>query len=107
MSQLFSPRAVGPLTLKNRVVIAPMCQYSAIDGVPQPWHVQHLGRLAISGAGLVVVEASEGQLEDELRLALSHADLHAPPISHVRRQGGALPSQAEVVEHVLGLEGVQ
>ena len=36
MSQLFSPRAVGPLTLKNRVAIAPMCQYSAIDGVPQP-----------------------------------------------------------------------
>ena len=58
MSQLFSPRAVGPLTLKNRIVIAPMCQYSAIDGVPQPWHVQHLGRLAISGAGLVIVEAT-------------------------------------------------
>ena len=58
MSQLFSPRVVGPLTLKNRIVIAPMCQYSAIDGVPQPWHVQHLGRLAISGAGLVIVEAT-------------------------------------------------
>ena len=58
MSQLFSPRAVGPLTLKNRIVIAPMCQYSAIDGVPQPWHVQHLGRLAISGASLVIVEAT-------------------------------------------------
>lgn len=58
MSQLFSPRPIGPLTLKNRVVIAPMCQYSAVEGVPQPWHVQHLGRLAISGAGLVVVEAT-------------------------------------------------
>ena len=58
MSQLFSPCAVGPLTLKNRIVVAPMCQYSAIDGVPQPWHVQHLGRLAISGAGLVIVEAT-------------------------------------------------
>lgn len=58
MSQLFSPCAVGPLTLKNRVVVAPMCQYSAVDGVPQPWHVQHLGRLAISGAGLVIVEAT-------------------------------------------------
>jgi 2,4-dienoyl-CoA reductase-like NADH-dependent reductase (Old Yellow Enzyme family) len=58
MSHLFSPHAVGPLTLKNRVVIAPMCQYSAIDGVPQPWHVQHLGKLAISGAGLVIVEAT-------------------------------------------------
>jgi len=58
MSQLFSPRSIGPLTLKNRIAIAPMCQYSAIDGVPQPWHVQHLGRLVLSGAGLVIVEAT-------------------------------------------------
>jgi pyruvate/2-oxoacid:ferredoxin oxidoreductase alpha subunit/ferredoxin len=56
---------------------------------------------------LVVVEASEGQLEDELRLALSHADVHGPPISHVRRQGGMFPSQEEVVAHVLGLKGVR
>ena len=56
---------------------------------------------------IVVVEASEGQLEDELRLAISHAELHAPPISHVRRQGGILPSQAEIVEHVRSLKGVQ
>jgi len=56
---------------------------------------------------LVVVEASSGQLEDELRLALSHADVHAPPpISHVRRMGGILPSQDEIIEHVLGLEEV-
>ena len=58
MSQLFSPRAVGPLTLRNRIVIAPMCQYSAVDGVPQPWHWQHLGKLAVSGASLVIVEAT-------------------------------------------------
>jgi pyruvate/2-oxoacid:ferredoxin oxidoreductase alpha subunit/NAD-dependent dihydropyrimidine dehydrogenase PreA subunit len=55
-----------------------------------------LGRLR----RLVVVEASAGQLEDELRLALSHADLPAPPIDHVRRQGGVLPSQAEIVAAV-------
>jgi len=58
MSLLFTPRAVGPLTLKNRIVVAPMCQYSAVDGVPQPWHAQHIGRLALSGAGLVVIEAT-------------------------------------------------
>jgi 2,4-dienoyl-CoA reductase-like NADH-dependent reductase (Old Yellow Enzyme family) len=58
MSLLFSPRALGPLTLANRIVIAPMCQYSAIDGVPGPWHAQHLGRLAISGAAAVIVEAT-------------------------------------------------
>ena len=42
MSLLFTPRVVGPLTLKNRIVVAPMCQYSAVDGVPQPWHAQHI-----------------------------------------------------------------
>jgi pyruvate/2-oxoacid:ferredoxin oxidoreductase alpha subunit/NAD-dependent dihydropyrimidine dehydrogenase PreA subunit len=56
---------------------------------------------------LVVVEASAGQLEDEVRLALSHAGVHAPPpISHVRRMGGILPQQHEIVQHVLGLEEV-
>lgn len=58
MSLLFAPRAVGPLMLKNRIVVAPMCQYSAVDGVPQPWHAQHIGRMALSGAGLVVIEAT-------------------------------------------------
>jgi 2-oxoglutarate ferredoxin oxidoreductase subunit alpha/2-oxoisovalerate ferredoxin oxidoreductase alpha subunit len=56
---------------------------------------------------LVVVEASSGQLEDELRLALSHADVLPPPLSHVRRMGGILPSQDEIIEHVLGLEEVR
>lgn len=58
MSALFSPYALGPLSLRNRIVVAPMCQYSAVDGVPQPWHAQHLGRLALSGAALVIVEAT-------------------------------------------------
>ena len=56
---------------------------------------------------LVVVEASAGQLEDELRLALSHADVHAPPpIAHVRRQGGILPQLREIVQRVEALEEV-
>ena len=58
MSKLFSPVQLGGLELKNRIVAAPMCQYSAIDGVIQPWHWQHLGALAISGAAVVIVEAS-------------------------------------------------
>jgi pyruvate/2-oxoacid:ferredoxin oxidoreductase alpha subunit/NAD-dependent dihydropyrimidine dehydrogenase PreA subunit len=54
---------------------------------------------------LVVVEASAGQLEDELRLALSHAEVHAPPpIGHVRRMGGMLPQQREIVDYVHGLQ---
>ncbi len=49
----------------------------------------------------MVVEASSGQLEDELRLAVSKAGLSAPPIDNVRRRGGVLPQQAEIVERVL------
>ena len=56
---------------------------------------------------LVVVEASSGQLEDELRLALSYAGVHSlPPVSHVRRMGGVLPSTDQIVGHVLGLKEV-
>jgi 2,4-dienoyl-CoA reductase-like NADH-dependent reductase (Old Yellow Enzyme family) len=58
VSLLFSPITLGGLALKNRVVTAPMCQYSAVEGVIQPWHWQHLGALAISGAGVVIVEAT-------------------------------------------------
>lgn len=58
MSHLFSPIDVGPLALANRITVAPMCQYSAIEGVIQPWHWQHLGRMAISGASVVIVEAT-------------------------------------------------
>lgn len=72
-----------------------------------PFPIDALRDVVGGARRLVVVEASEGQLEDEVRLALSHADLHGPPIGHVRRQGGMLPSQAEIVEHVLGLEGVR
>lgn len=58
MSKLFSPITLGRLTLPNRIVVAPMCQYSANDGCAGEWHAQHLAQLAISGAGLVVVEAT-------------------------------------------------
>jgi NADPH2 dehydrogenase len=55
---LFRPISLRDLTLANRVVVAPMCQYSAVAGVPQAWHLQHLGSFAVSGPGLVVVEAT-------------------------------------------------
>jgi 2,4-dienoyl-CoA reductase-like NADH-dependent reductase (Old Yellow Enzyme family) len=58
MSQLFSPYALGPLHLRNRIVIAPMCQYSAIDGQASDWHNIHLGQLALSGAGMLIIEAT-------------------------------------------------
>src|ERR1700728_5335426 len=56
MSALFSPIKLAGLELSNRVVVAPMCQYSAVDGVATDWHTTHLGMLANSGAGLLVFE---------------------------------------------------
>jgi 2,4-dienoyl-CoA reductase-like NADH-dependent reductase (Old Yellow Enzyme family) len=58
MSQLFSPIALGQLALPNRIVIAPMCQYSAVDGAATDWHHMHYGNLAQSGAGLLIIEAT-------------------------------------------------
>jgi len=55
-SLLFSPFRIGGVTLPNRIVIAPMCQYSADDGCMSDWHLAHLGSMACSGAGLFVVE---------------------------------------------------
>ena len=58
MSQLFSPLQLGGLTLSNRIAVSPMCQYSAHDGRFTSWHLQHLSSLAMSGAALVMIEAT-------------------------------------------------
>ena len=57
-SALFTPITLGSRTFLNRIVVAPMCQYSSVDGCATDWHMTHLGMLANSGAALVVVEAS-------------------------------------------------
>jgi 2,4-dienoyl-CoA reductase-like NADH-dependent reductase (Old Yellow Enzyme family) len=58
LSQLFRPITLRELTVRNRVWVAPMCQYSAVDGVPDDWHLVHLGSFARGGAGLVLTEAT-------------------------------------------------
>lgn len=58
MSLLFSPLTIKNITLKNRIVVSPMCQYSATDGFANNWHLVHLGTRAIGGAALVIVEAT-------------------------------------------------
>lgn len=58
MSLLFTPVAVGPIEARNRLWVAPMCQYSATDGVPVDWHHVHLAQFASGGAGVVVAEAT-------------------------------------------------
>jgi 2,4-dienoyl-CoA reductase-like NADH-dependent reductase (Old Yellow Enzyme family) len=57
-SALFQPITIGSTTLSNRIVIAPMCQYSAEHGRMTDWHLIHLGHLALSGAGLLTIEAT-------------------------------------------------
>jgi len=94
-SQLFTPFALRNLNLPNRIVISPMCQYSADDGSATDWHMQHLGSLAISGAGLLMIEATAverpgrishgclGLYSDNNELALAHV------IASCRRWGSA------------------
>ncbi|GBR10118.1 NADH:flavin oxidoreductase/NADH oxidase [Acetobacter oeni] len=55
---LFEPAKIGALALTNRIIIAPMCQYSAIDGCMTDWHLIHLGNLALSGAAILTIEAT-------------------------------------------------
>lgn len=57
-SELFSPLVLRGVTIPNRVFVSPMCQYSAVDGVPSDWHLVHLGSRAVGGAGLVIAEAT-------------------------------------------------
>lgn len=58
MTRLFDPLQLGALRLPNRIIVAPMCQYSAHEGSATDWHLMHLGQLALSGAGLLITEAT-------------------------------------------------
>jgi len=58
MSQLFTPLKIGDVSFRNRIFVSPMCQYSSHDGMPNDWHLVHLGSRAVGGAGMVMVEAS-------------------------------------------------
>jgi len=55
---LFEPLIVGDVALRNRIAVSPMCEYSASDGLPNEWHLVHLGSRAVGGAGLVFTEAT-------------------------------------------------
>src|SRR5260370_17838734 len=58
MSKLFSPLTIRGVTLPNRIVVSPMCQYCAEDGKATSWHVAHLGQLAVSGVGMLCIEST-------------------------------------------------
>ncbi|KRB54668.1 NADH:flavin oxidoreductase/NADH oxidase [Flavobacterium sp. Root186] len=80
-SQLFSPLTLKNITLKNRIVISPMCQYSAVDGFANDWHLVHLGSRAGGGAGLIIQEATA--VSPEARI--SPADLGIWKDEHIEK----------------------
>jgi 2,4-dienoyl-CoA reductase-like NADH-dependent reductase (Old Yellow Enzyme family) len=91
---LFTPLELRGKRLRNRIVIAPMCQYSAHEGVPTDWHLVHLGRFAVGGAGIVITEATAV----EKRGRITHGDIglwsdeHIGPLArlaHFLKQNGA------------------
>jgi 2,4-dienoyl-CoA reductase-like NADH-dependent reductase (Old Yellow Enzyme family) len=94
-SALFSPITLHGITFDNRVVVSPMCQYSSVDGLANDWHVQHLGHLAMSGAGLVVIEATGVERDGRIThgcLGLwsdAHEKALEPAVATVRRWGQA------------------
>ena len=57
-AKLFTPITLGGVELRNRVIVAPMCQYSAADGNANDWHLMHIGQFAVSGVGLIIMEAT-------------------------------------------------
>jgi 2,4-dienoyl-CoA reductase-like NADH-dependent reductase (Old Yellow Enzyme family) len=69
MSALFSPLSMRGLSLANRIVVSPMCQYSSTDGRAAPWHLMHLGSLALSGAGMLCTEATAVEADGRISAA--------------------------------------
>ncbi len=69
MSILLSPLKINSLALKNRIAISPMCQYSAVDGFANDWHLVHLGSRAVGGAGLIIQEATAVSPEGRITAA--------------------------------------
>src|SRR5580698_944869 len=84
---LFSPLTVRSVTLRNRIGVSPMCQYSATDGFANDWHYVHLGSRAVGGAGIVIVEATgvapEGRITPGC-LGL-WSDKHIEPLARIAK----------------------
>ena len=93
---LFQPLTIKSLTLRNRIGVSPMCQYSSEDGVATDWHLAHLGARAVGGAGLIIAEATAVSAEGRITPgdAGIWADKHVGPIARINRflkQHGAVP----------------
>ncbi|WP_222164989.1 NADPH dehydrogenase NamA [Edaphocola aurantiacus] len=93
MSLLFSPLTIKSITLKNRLVMSPMCMYSAIDGLPNDWHYVHYTSRAIGGAGLIIQEATAVNPEGRISYADlgiwsdAHTEQYKPIVSAIKKYG--------------------
>jgi 2,4-dienoyl-CoA reductase-like NADH-dependent reductase (Old Yellow Enzyme family) len=93
MSALFQPYTLKGVTLRNRIAIPPMCQYSAVDGLANEWHLSHLAGMARGGAGLVIVEATGVSPEGRITPACTglwndaQAEAFAPAVAAIKAAG--------------------
>ncbi|MFP4149085.1 MAG: NADH:flavin oxidoreductase/NADH oxidase [Nitriliruptoraceae bacterium] len=97
MPDLFDPLTLRSVTLRNRLGVAPMCQYSAVDGVPNEWHLVHLASRAVGGNGLVIAEATgvvpEGRISPGCLGLWNDTQTEAfARITALVRAGGAVPA---------------
>lgn len=105
MTHLFDSFVLRGLQLRNRIMAAPMCQYSAVDGVPQPWHLVHLGGMARGGVGLVLTEATavlpEGRISphDTGLWTDQQSAAWAPIVDFAHGQGAAIAVQLAHAGH--------
>ena len=100
MSRLFSPFQLGSLTLRNRIVVPPMDQYSAVEGRASDWHRIHYGALAGSGAGLLILEATA--VNPQGRISPFDLGLWSDDTEEALRKGGpAVGHQMRDLSHGL------
>ncbi len=96
-TKLFSPLQIRGLSVKNRIMLAPMCQYSAVNGIANDWHLVHLGSRAIGGAGLIMAEAtgvvSEGRISNGCLALFNQAQCDAlKPITKFLKSQNSIPA---------------
>ncbi|WP_199192051.1 oxidoreductase [Chlorogloea sp. CCALA 695] len=97
MTHLFAPYQIEDITLRNRIGVSPMCQYSSIDGVATDWHLVNLGSRAVGGAGLIIAEATAVEPRGRIspKDAGIWADKHIEPLYRINKfvkDQGAVPA---------------
>ncbi len=125
MPRLFEPLTIRDVTLRNRIGVSPMCQYSSVDGVAGDWHLVHLGSRAVGGAGLVIAEAtaveprgrispgdaglwSDGQIEPfarAMRFVKQHGAVPGVQLAHAGRKASAARPWEDRGRHLANDEG--